>query len=95
MPVTTATANAGSAIGTIVNREQGQMKTHPDRRIVEVGPSVGTFRDRDIPEYVVTESGIRSDFIRIAKHDRDGCCDLSQLGSDECIISPGLVYRAR
>jgi hypothetical protein len=60
--------------------------------VKETGPSIGTYRDRDIPAYIVSDRG-RFEYDRIAV-ETDGGVDLSQLARDECVIAPGLIYRA-
>lgn len=57
----------------------------------QLGPTIGSFEGRDIPEYVVTR-GRRYNFNRIALTE-DGLTDLSQLAPNECVIAPGLIYR--
>jgi hypothetical protein len=59
--------------------------------VTETGPSVGTYRDRDIPAYIVSDRG-RYTYDRIAV-ETDGGVELSQLSRDECVIAPGLIYR--
>lgn len=60
--------------------------------VVRHGPSVGEYMGRDIPGFIVSGDGERSDFNRIAKV-KDGGVELSQLAPDECVIAPGLIYR--
>jgi hypothetical protein len=59
--------------------------------VTEKGPSIGTYMDRQIPAYIVSD-GIRYSYDRITR-ENDGSCDLSQLDADECVIAPGLIYR--
>ena len=56
------------------------------------GPSIGTYRDRDIPEWIGTDRGI-FEFDRIAS-ETDGGVEMAQLAKDEVLIAPGLIYRA-
>lgn len=58
----------------------------------EIGPSIGTYRERDIPAHIITR-GLRYEYDRIAI-ETDGGVELSQLASNECVIAPGLIYRA-
>lgn len=57
------------------------------------GPSIGEYRGKSIPAYIIQEDGTRSDYHRIAI-ETDGGVELSQLARNECVISPGLIYRA-
>lgn len=63
-----------------------------DRTIVEQGPSIGEYRRESIPEYIVDSNGDRFEFNRIAL-EGDGGLEPSQLDQNECLISPGLIYR--
>jgi hypothetical protein len=56
------------------------------------GPSLGTYRDRDIPEWINSDSG-RFNYDRVAMEDRDGSVPLAQLRPDEFVVAPGLIYR--
>lgn len=60
--------------------------------ITEHGPSVGTFKDKPIPAYIVTDRGERFEFARIGEI-VDGGFEMSQMSRDECVIAPGLIYR--
>lgn len=68
------------------DREQGEM-------VIEHGPSCGTYKQRSIPAYIVTDNAVRWEFDRIAYADKSGGIELRQLRPDECVIAPGLVYR--
>jgi hypothetical protein len=63
-----------------------------DKTIVEHGPSIGEYRRESIPEYIVDANGVRFEFNRIALEDANGL-EPSQLERNECLISPGLIYR--
>jgi hypothetical protein len=63
-----------------------------DKTIVEQGPSIGEYRRESIPEYIVDSNGNRFEFNRIAL-EGDGGLEPSQLEKNECLISPGLIYR--
>jgi hypothetical protein len=63
-----------------------------DNTIVEHGPSIGEYRREAIPEYIVDANGARFEFNRIALEDANGL-EPSQLARNECLISPGLIYR--
>lgn len=56
------------------------------------GPSIGTYKDRDIPEWRMSD-GQRFEYDRIALEDHDGAVPLSQLRPDEFVMAPGLIYR--
>ncbi|OJU30628.1 MAG: hypothetical protein BGN91_14900 [Nitrobacter sp. 62-13] len=64
-----------------------------DKTIVEQGPSIGEYRRESIPEYIVDSNGDRFEFDRIALEGGDGGLEPSQLEKNECLISPGLIYR--
>lgn len=53
------------------------------------GPSIGTYRDRDIPSWIDARGG-RYAYNRIWD-EKDG--RLAQLARDELVIAPGLIYR--
>lgn len=61
------------------------------------GPSIGVFRERDIPSYIVTSDGAFHDFHKttLSLEDDEGGVELAKLSPDECVIAPGLVYRRR
>lgn len=59
--------------------------------VTEKGPSIGSYMDREIPAYIVS-NGTMYEFDRITR-ENDGICDLSQLARNECVIAPGLIYR--
>lgn len=63
--------------------------------VIEHGPSIGTFRDKDIPSYIVTSDGVRHEFMgtTLAIEAPEGSVELARLDQDECVISPGLIYR--
>lgn len=56
------------------------------------GPSIGTYRDRDIPDWF-DKAGERFIYDRIAMNDTDGTTSLAQLRPDEFVVAPGLIYR--
>jgi len=59
---------------------------------IRKGPVIGHYHGRSIHEYLdfaTTQWG----FSRVAVMDRDGAIDMNQLADDECVVSPGLVYR--
>jgi len=60
--------------------------------IIEHGPSVGEYRGRSIPAYIVQEDGTKSEYVGIAV-ETDGAVELSQLARGECVIAPGLIYK--
>jgi len=60
--------------------------------VIEHGPSIGTFKQKPIPAYIVTENKIRWKFHRVANLDADGGFTLSKLKKNECVIAPGLIY---
>jgi hypothetical protein len=63
-----------------------------DEMIVEHGPSIGEHHGRSVPAFIVTDDGVRMEFVRTAI-EIDGGVELSQLGPGECVIAPGLIYR--
>lgn len=68
----------------------------PDhRRIIEEGPSLGVYRERTIPSYLRYADGSRREFVGIAVIDAEGGVELAQLAANECVIAPGLIYRAK
>lgn len=60
--------------------------------VIEHGPSIGTYRERDIPSYIITKDGQRYEYDRIALETKGGVA-LDQLARGECVIAPGLIYR--
>jgi|GEM_PF-4195246 len=58
-------------------------------KIVAKGPSIGVYRDRDIPAWVIGGDG-RYAFDRPWDEESS---DLSQLAADEIVIAPGLIYK--
>jgi hypothetical protein len=61
-------------------------------RIQGAGPSIGTYRGRDIHDWI-DKDGQRFSYNRIAFEDGDGTIALDQLRPDEFVVSPGLIYR--
>lgn len=59
-------------------------------RVIEHGPSCGTFWDRPIPAWIITGDGRKHHFVGTG----ESPFDLSQLGPGESVIAPGLIYRA-
>jgi hypothetical protein len=60
--------------------------------IIEHGPSVGEYRGRSIPAYIVDAAGVRSEYVGVAI-ETNGAVELAQLKPDECVIAPGLIYK--
>lgn len=58
----------------------------------QFGPVIGQYRGDDIHEWFSDKSG-RFQYARIAAEDRNGCISLDQLGANEVVIAPGLIYR--
>ena len=58
---------------------------------VKHGPSIGTFYEKPIPEWIEADR-VRYDFDRVAIIDGDGTMDMDQLASGETVIAPGLIY---
>jgi hypothetical protein len=56
------------------------------------GPSIGTYGDRPIPEWIERD-GQKYAFDRPAQKDAADAVVLAQLRLDEAVISPGLIYR--
>lgn len=59
--------------------------------VKQKGPSVGTFKNADIPAYIETDRGWFT-FDRTA--DTAEGFDMSHLRRNEVIIAPGLTYKA-
>jgi hypothetical protein len=78
--------------GKMDDPDQEQDRDEKDHAIVEHGPSIGEYRRESIPEYIVDSNGARFDFNRIAIEGYGGL-EPSQLEENECLISPGLIYR--
>lgn len=83
--------HGSSAVSRVL--DVGGVKIDESRKIAELGPSIGTYRDRDIPDYLVMEDGTRFRYNRIAQMKPDGDVAMDQLRRGETIIAPGLVYR--
>lgn len=58
------------------------------------GPSIGTYRDRDIPAWIKARGG-HYEYDRIGVLDKEGGFEMSQLASDELVIAPGLIYKRK
>ncbi len=59
-----------------------------------LGPSIGKYRDRDIPAFVRIGDGRIGHFAGVAPLSADGSIDLEKvLRDDEFLVYPGLVYR--
>tara|TARA_R110001583_G_scaffold52147_1_gene162163 strand:+ start:2667 stop:2882 length:216 start_codon:yes stop_codon:yes gene_type:complete len=52
------------------------------------------YRGRRIRNWILSE-GDFFDFERLATEDEDGCINMSQLADDECVLSPGVIYKKR
>lgn len=61
--------------------------------VVEHGASIGMWMGKSIPAYIVTSDGRRYEYVRKGTLDADGGFEMSQLRADECVLSPGIVYR--
>lgn len=61
--------------------------------VIEKGPSIGKWHGYSIPDYIVTDTDGRYEFNRTGIIDEEGGFEMSQLGADECVIAPGLIYR--
>jgi hypothetical protein len=62
--------------------------------VVEKGPPIGEqHHGRDIPAWIVTDDGVRHEYVRPAQEDRQGRVPLDQLRRGECVLAPGLIYR--
>lgn len=62
-------------------------------QIIKKGPVIGQYENRPIYEYLVYSDGRVIEFAHVARAERDGQFRLSKLADDECLVSPGLVYR--
>jgi hypothetical protein len=58
-----------------------------------IGPSVGFYADREIPESVVDEFGQRFVYAGVAPRKCNGVFDVDALATGEFIVRPGLIYR--
>lgn len=60
------------------------------------GPSIGEFRGKPIPAYIITDDGRRHIFRQttIELEDAQGGIELAKLRPGECVIAPGLIYGA-
>ena len=54
------------------------------------GPTVGSYLGKPIFQSIISD-GIKYSFERMAQCDSDGC-PLQQLGSNELMFNPGLIY---
>ena len=61
---------------------------------VELYVNYGSCRRRRIRNWILSE-GDFFDFERLATEDEDGCINMSQLADDECVLSPGVIYKKR
>ena len=70
--------------------------TDPSLRVTEHGPPIKGLKHKGkpVPSFIVNGLGRRSEFDRIAQDDDEGRTPLDQLGSGECVLAPGLIYRA-
>lgn len=59
--------------------------------ITAKGPSVGTYRERDIPAWIDARGG-HYVYDRPVR-ETSGGVDLKQLARDELVIAPGLIYK--
>jgi hypothetical protein len=57
------------------------------------GPSIGTYLDRDIPEWIEARGGLYT-YNRIWSETEHGG-ELSQLAKNELMIAPGLIYKLK
>jgi hypothetical protein len=64
-----------------------------EHQIIKKGPVIGQYENRSIYEYLVYSDGRVIEFAHVARAERDGQFRLSILADDECLVSPGLVYR--
>ena len=68
---------------------QNQNQALPPRK----GPVIGQYANRPIHEYLVYGPDIVMWFSHVAPQGLDGGISLGDLKDDECVVSPGLVYR--
>lgn len=63
--------------------------------VTREGPSIGMFRERSIPSYIITDDGKRHRYVSttLEIEDPEGAVELAKLRPDECVIFPGLIYR--
>ena len=55
------------------------------------GPSIGTYKDRDIPAWIDARGG-HYEYERLWD-EKNG--ELAQLSRDELVIAPGLIYKLK
>ena len=58
-----------------------------------IGPSMGFYTDREIPESVIDEFGRRFVYAGVAPRKCNGAFDVDALAAGEFIVRPGLIYR--
>lgn len=69
--------------------EVQMLKLSPSRRVTGKGPSVGRYRDQDIPAWIECGDGTRHEFSHIQSSSQ-----LKRLNFCESVIHPGLVYKS-
>lgn len=60
----------------------------PSRRVVEHGPAVGRYFDKEIPQWIRTGDGGRHEYSHVL-----GPNEFPKLAPNESVIHPGLVYK--
>lgn len=58
-----------------------------------IGPSMGFYAGREIPESVVDQFGRRFVYAGVAPRKWNGVFDVDALAAGEFIVRPGLIYR--
>jgi len=72
----------GNGVGGILSRE-----------LIEVGPSLGTYKGRDIHAFLRYSDGLYGKFVGIAGETEDGSIALNDVLQDgEFLVFPGLIY---
>lgn len=66
-------------------------EVHPSRRVVQFGPSLGRYYDRDIPAWYETADGQRHEYVRACGPRPD----LDLLTTGQSVLAPGLLYQVK
>ncbi|MCY9821614.1 hypothetical protein [Aeromonas media] len=61
-------------------------------KIIEMGPKTIVIRGVEVPEWIVSAEGNRWKFERQADLDEEGGVCLANLESNQCVVSPGVIY---
>lgn len=67
------------------------IKSPTKNQIIETGPSIGTYRDKNIPAWIKAGDDTISDYVSIIGDE----IDLTTLKPNQSVIFPGLLYEER